>query len=360
MTKMKFSLDYHDCTTAQLQHFIKTRTGQSAKWKQKKPFYISILRQADRDATFRFLDLAPELRNLVYRELLTWTHEDGANTACYPQILAASKQVHSETESILYGDTPLQIRLAFGARRISGEVYGSSHVVVKEKTHSLGTTLDLRAAFGDWPSHLRRMQHIHVKARFVSQVNQLNPQAYVQTSFVTANHIFYTLASHLSDSNKLKKVTLEIEGGDTVEFKESASKILSPFAKLDSAMSTTLVIKGAPAEATEALLQRMQSGDKQQTPAVKDCKQLLVKALNLQAAAAYVSNTRSRDVLAERVSQLQTALASREYMDDYLVRVLADAAAALQLTLDQGLLAEVKGQVKTKIATLQQMEEFLA
>jgi hypothetical protein len=65
MTRPKYALDYTQCTIEELQTFIKARTGRPADPDRPRTGYISVLRALNENATFRFFDLAPELRNLV-------------------------------------------------------------------------------------------------------------------------------------------------------------------------------------------------------------------------------------------------------------------------------------------------------
>jgi len=100
------------------QSFIRSRTGQDAQSKKKKQHYISLLQQLDEDAQFIFQDLAPELRNLIYRELLSLEPVPTGLNVCYTSFPATSKQIREEASSILYGDTQIWLLL---------HRYGSQH-----------------------------------------------------------------------------------------------------------------------------------------------------------------------------------------------------------------------------------------
>ena len=66
------------------------------------------LQKLDRNAVFRFEDLAAELRIKVYRFLLV--KEDGDRTKrLWTGIMATSKKINGETEDVLYTDTTLRI-----------------------------------------------------------------------------------------------------------------------------------------------------------------------------------------------------------------------------------------------------------
>lgn len=72
---------------------------------------IDSLIQADADAgndvivPFRFGDLYPNIRRLIYEQLLTFSADSG----CHPQILATTSCVYDEASSILYEENVLDI-----------------------------------------------------------------------------------------------------------------------------------------------------------------------------------------------------------------------------------------------------------
>ncbi|KAK4545027.1 hypothetical protein LTR36_003578 [Oleoguttula mirabilis] len=358
MPKLEFAPDYHACTITELQHLIKARTGQSAKRNHAKRFYISILRQADRDTVFQFLDLPSELRNLVYRELLTLTYDDG-DKSCFPQILATSRQVHGEAEGILYGDTPVEVSMTIGAQYIRHSqrtVAGTCRIVVDTKKHDEQMVHTLHEAFDEWPAYLRKMHHIKLKVGFGEQDGNA---AGLKRALMTANHVFFSLVAHLAVSHQLKDIKLEIESGGIPEFERHATQVLSPLTKLGLAMSGTLTIDGALSRVADNLQQRLQVHDKPQVTTLRRCRRLEEKAKDVRSAAKGVGETRKFDALALGLFQLKLALDTDDYVDEYRERVLKDAATAVQKLLDGGLLEEVRRAVEVKVERLQRMLEKL-
>ncbi|KAI7489772.1 hypothetical protein KC357_g2190 [Hortaea werneckii] len=61
------------------------------------------------DQAFRFLDLLPEMRNLVYRELLVWP--SNRLERCWPQILRTCRQVNDEAKDIIYTENAAKVKV---------------------------------------------------------------------------------------------------------------------------------------------------------------------------------------------------------------------------------------------------------
>ncbi|KAF7190785.1 hypothetical protein HII31_07944 [Pseudocercospora fuligena] len=98
-----FGLDYEKLNLKQLQALIVQRNGlPQSQWECMK-----ILRRMDKDFTFRFFDLAPEMRNRVYEILLCARGDEGKKV--YPAILRTCKQVNEEARGLLYLDSTINI-----------------------------------------------------------------------------------------------------------------------------------------------------------------------------------------------------------------------------------------------------------
>ncbi|KAF7190871.1 hypothetical protein HII31_08030 [Pseudocercospora fuligena] len=95
---------------AELRSFIKERTGKDANPQDTFCDLIAQLHYLDANATFRFMDLPPEIRLLVYAELL---HTEGYATdkKVYPQILATSKFIYNEAHKDFVENTCLDIQI---------------------------------------------------------------------------------------------------------------------------------------------------------------------------------------------------------------------------------------------------------
>jgi hypothetical protein len=73
VTLTEYGPSYTDFTFTELKTSLRTRGIGGPRGDRKQ--MIRALREADRNATSRFLDFPPELRNLVYAELLTLPEE---------------------------------------------------------------------------------------------------------------------------------------------------------------------------------------------------------------------------------------------------------------------------------------------
>jgi hypothetical protein len=110
-------LNYNKCTEEELRDFITSRTALSFRKLEvlkttRKPFLVSHLRKLDRCITFRFLDLAPELRLEVYHHILVAKDDQsGRVQAIEPALLRTCKLVYKEAELMLYCDNKFEVSI---------------------------------------------------------------------------------------------------------------------------------------------------------------------------------------------------------------------------------------------------------
>lgn len=87
-------INYHKCTIAELRAFHKSKTGEEAPITKEacaKDTLLKVLRKIDRTATFRFMDLPPEMRNLIYEQLLSNDRSSHPPRDAYTAILRTSR-----------------------------------------------------------------------------------------------------------------------------------------------------------------------------------------------------------------------------------------------------------------------------
>ena len=150
--KIKYRF-YQRCSKAELATFCHNRgvevtkkNGEKMKRPDKKD-YIRVLQQADLNQTFPFLELSPEMRNAVYRELLI----KGKST-CNPKILETSRQVCYEGTGILYRVNPTDVVVSYTCTFTQG-YFTLSTYNAKERARKL--VHDGRSPDITWPYRLR-------------------------------------------------------------------------------------------------------------------------------------------------------------------------------------------------------------
>jgi hypothetical protein len=112
-------LDYNNCTPAELRDFLRNRTTLKPIELERLDKYhtsylVSRLQTLDKRATFRFLDLAPELRLHVYCHFLVERDDRyGRVKAIEPALLRSCKLVYKESEPILYHENEFKLFINF-------------------------------------------------------------------------------------------------------------------------------------------------------------------------------------------------------------------------------------------------------
>ncbi|KAI6858285.1 hypothetical protein KC323_g7058 [Hortaea werneckii] len=149
-----------------------------------------------------FFGIPPEMRNAIYRELLT--SQGGSRS---PNILAVCKQANDEAKSILYEENSFEMAIrgfrALGNRCQIKIFFNNRQVRRLKQSFTLTQT--------PWPNLLLRLPKLVIvlDCSYRSQ----NLQGEPQTNLVIAlNKILYDLWQFLRGSTKLKNVTIRIVG----------------------------------------------------------------------------------------------------------------------------------------------------
>ncbi|KAK5124463.1 hypothetical protein LTR85_001680 [Meristemomyces frigidus] len=219
MALPKHTIDYMTCTTEELQACIISRTGKPAvKHKGKRMHYVGLLRRLDKDSTFRFLDLPPELRSNVYSELLTWPE------------MGIDLGIRDLPDDGLWD---MRWTLVIGNEQVLNEGIDSP------------TLARIRYRC---PEHLHKAHQIIVR---VTRAKRSGRTTFFNNHDIFVNHVLYALACPLAKSNSLKRFTLQVIGGDDQLEEANISELLWPLSKLGLPASSIQLSGLAAAESGE-------------------------------------------------------------------------------------------------------------
>lgn len=231
MTKAQLALNYHRCSLRELRKFAQDRSlpiADSAR--AKKVTFVKALRNADIHATFRFLDLAPELRNKVYEELLILRNA----WKCYPQIPATAKEIDFEASSILYGDNLVQISITGVVTRYPRRRYDSylrihdveEHFLVLH--HRLPDCAVPARGYRAWPTFLSKVRFLDLTITMGKDTTREPGQ------FKPMNHILFTLSCFLASSHALRRLRIRVNCNFSNPLGNEVLSIVYPLARLTS------------------------------------------------------------------------------------------------------------------------------
>ncbi|KAK4543430.1 hypothetical protein LTR36_005573 [Oleoguttula mirabilis] len=268
------TLEYDRCSSRELKSFVVGRgledpypAGITLKW-----FYIRVLEKADKALRpFRFQDLPPEMRNLVYTELLTLPEcTCPKHCYCFAQILRTNRQIHDEAVSVLYGENEIEVSFAaFPVRRSRFEKYAQIHTVSHENLES--------APFGSVPSGMSLFPD------FLKRVNKLTISVALDFDLLEDYDIdtdravawlgrcLLNLASFLMHDHRLKHLTIRFSSDDEELECEQAEACLYPLQRIRTV--TDVKVMGTVSDET---ITELQSEIRDTTPAFNTLKTFLL------------------------------------------------------------------------------------
>ncbi|KAI7098151.1 hypothetical protein KC343_g20474, partial [Hortaea werneckii] len=281
MTLPRYGINYRGLKVTELRRLIRAKGGK-CRSSERKSTCLILLRRLDENATFEFMDLPPEMRNLVYRELLSWSDKPRVYE-CFPRILQTSKQIRAEAESILYGDRLYHIHLRFS----SWLDFLPGREPVVEVTTDQGKNTERafsrRLKTCPWRKQVLRMHHVKVFLHFVdSGANAAGDPSLatklLKAQHIGANHVLYSFAALLSTKGtSTKTFQLQIDAQDQDDFAAAAPEILDPLRKLGPVIADIATFSGISDDTGRDLLEKMRAYDVVQDSTVKlaDCEKLL-------------------------------------------------------------------------------------
>ena len=156
-----FGPAYVDSMEDELRGFVRARGMEPTR-----DDLVNMLINADSCPTFRFMDLIPELRNTIYRELLTLREESyDPHRFCWPQIIAISRQIYDEARDILYCDNVFELAIC---THIWLDGYDTVLLIDGKDFSAVNhreSYIDLDGEEGPfiWPSYFLRARHLRLK-----------------------------------------------------------------------------------------------------------------------------------------------------------------------------------------------------
>lgn len=222
---------YSSSSPEELRQYVKDRNlpdpypqGITLKY-----FYILALDRADNTKSFRFLDLIPEMRNLIYKELLVFAVCETCpmiHSFAHPAILQTSKAVYKEARDILYAENTISCFFAVYVDRSDGAAHRRTRI---HTTEAEGYDVRLSCVFHGMkviPEWFRRIQSL----KFTVDVHG-NGSVGCARSF--AQGCTLNLASFLMDQHCLKKLQIHIVNHlDNKHAAKLTASILYPLRRL--------------------------------------------------------------------------------------------------------------------------------
>ncbi|GAB7324561.1 hypothetical protein MBLNU13_g08461t1 [Cladosporium sp. NU13] len=200
---------YSSSSPEELRQYVKDRNlpdpypqGITLKY-----YYILALDRADNAKSFRFLDLIPEMRNLVYKDLLVFEvceHCPIFHSFGHPAILQTSKLIYKEARAILYAENTISCFFAVYVDR--GDTHAAHRHTRIHTTEANGYDVRLSCVFHGMrviPDWFRQIQSL----KFTVDVHG---DGSVSRARSFAQGCTLNLASFLMDQHSLKKLQIHI------------------------------------------------------------------------------------------------------------------------------------------------------
>ena len=235
MTLTKYGPKYKKWSNKELIDVVRARNVDVPI---NRGLWVKALRASDRKATFRFLDLPAEIRNLVYIYLLTLTSEGygfrRTRFICHPQILASCKQINAEASDLLHCST--RIPLSVGLRIISAIPPAPASPRVERVVYAVFNGRDIATVNSNdhttslaWPSCLAKFRSIDMDLLLIPGSLDLSGKA----AAIRFNNALQQLYLLLSNTGRLSELKLIVSSTSVNECNREYN-ILSPLCALSA------------------------------------------------------------------------------------------------------------------------------
>ena len=230
--------------------------------------YIKVLEHANKNPPpFRFLDLAPEMRNLIYELVLVVPDECVCGTIhedkCTPQILLSCRQVYDEAKEILYAENT--VKCSFSSVMMNDFEFQENEMLHRTRRTALGGIGNLSAiqvsslTLQSYPDFFRRIQKLDIDAHFCD-CRRIAHDPDEACHFLGSSLL--SLISFLMDNHRLKKLNVRISSTAEITEKQVAT-ILYPFRRLRNVAIVTITLRihgtEVPPQVTEDVIEAMKS-----------------------------------------------------------------------------------------------------
>jgi hypothetical protein len=287
--RKEYPADYAIQTVVTLKQILKSRQIPLQKMTKKQEF-IDCLRKWDKDHPFPFLNLHPELRNIVYRELLVTDYPASFTPIkCHPEILATCQIINHEATGILYGLN--KVHLTFDMDCLpkpwmpGGIFWRVIQMAFRDGFNyqlSYRHTSQIQADIDHYPSFLKKMQDFTIDIRCpalttirVNALYEADPDEFAYSSLISIVRCF---ASFIMDKNKIQTLLIRLDLGADLNVQDVAS-ILSPLLRLYGIPEVTIVLKNG--EAPLPILRLLKDVIQDPTPVHNVLKQFTLLAHEL-------------------------------------------------------------------------------
>ena len=291
--RKKYPANYAIQTVVTLKQILKSRQIPLQKMTKKQEF-IDCLRKWDKDHPFPFLNLHPELRNIVYRELLVTDYPASFKPLkCHPEILATCQQINHEAAGILYGHN--KVHLTFDLDRLpqpwapGGKFWRAIQIVSQngfdyQLCHDY--TSQIQQDIDQYPSFLKKMQDFTIDIRCPAGATIWAHTLYGAASdrepaYLPLINIVRCFTSFIMDKNKIQTLLICLDLGVDLNVQDVAS-ILSPLQRLYGIPKVTIVLKNG--EAPLPILRLLKDIIQDPTPVHNVLKQFTLLAHELDSA----------------------------------------------------------------------------
>ncbi|KAK0318001.1 hypothetical protein LTR82_010991 [Friedmanniomyces endolithicus] len=244
-----------------LRKFIEARTGKCSPSLEKLCF-VQQLVNLDANWTFRFLDLPPEIRNLIYGHLLRlrdsrWRAD---RIVCSTAVLSTCKQIHAEATGILYVENIFDIVVRSmtnpaGQTPVNRTTVSFTKLAIDQVQLCDAPKSDIDDI---WPTVIRKAESIRLVVRLdVADCSA----ALVIPDFKQANKVLHSFASSRNGAANLKRLQLVIKG-ETESMPDSLlQSIFYPLTQLAKITIADFAVQGIPDTVTAELQRLLRSGD---------------------------------------------------------------------------------------------------